>query len=79
LRPPVKEIAPRDAVQLLDNNRVLLGFPYFDQGHHRRYAIFLHPLAEKARKDFPHSPAGKACSKTVVFSGSGDAKTVKNQ
>jgi hypothetical protein len=37
------------------------------------------PLAEKARKDFPHSPAGKACSKTVVFSGSGDAKTVKNQ
>jgi hypothetical protein len=36
-------------------------------------------LHEKARKDFPHSPAGKACSKTVVFSGSGDAKTVKNQ
>jgi len=36
-------------------------------------------LREKARKDFPHSPAGKACSKTVAFSGSRVAKTVKNQ
>jgi hypothetical protein len=36
-------------------------------------------LHEKARKDFPHSPAGKPCSKTIWFSGSGDEKTVKNQ